>query len=149
MLASLNPIWLLKLIFRASETWKNSYIWDFSKSILYLTSKCKYSTNNKSNCSRAVFLKRFYVFFPKQGHFWSFHALFKKQEVVGKFPDQESPNILRFFTFSCCYLLPQKKQLDYYHIAYDLWNWGNFRKMSKLSAGICSVSLPMKKLGKM
>lgn len=78
ILVSIKPLTWLKLIFRATEIWKNSYIWQFSKSTTsFFLLKYKSGTNSLWNYMRAVFIKSFSVSPFKQKRLWSLHAFLK------------------------------------------------------------------------
>ena len=46
--------------------------------------KCRCENGGENVVSRAVFMNIFYVFVPKQGHFWSFHTYLniRKQKKI-------------------------------------------------------------------
>ena len=65
--------------------------------------------NRSFNCSRAVFMKRSYLFLLKTDLFWSFHAFSKKQKLKGKFPDNFAQNSGKLFHV-LAHSLPQVRQ---------------------------------------
>ena len=75
----------------------------------------KFGTKRHSNCSRAVFMKRFYFFILKTDHFWSLHVISKKWTLKRKFSDSLGKCIYRLFQVLAQFIFTTSEtELDYH-----------------------------------
>ena len=92
--------------------------YDIFKKTLFFHFSVKYEFGAKrcSTCIRPVFMKRFFFFLLKIGHFLGFHAFLNKKKLKGKFSDNLGQNTYRLFHFLAQFVLTTSEtELDYYH----------------------------------
>ena len=75
-----------------------------------------FGTNRFSNCSRAVFMNKFYIFLQKTVHFRSFSAFLNKKNLEGKFSYKLGQNVFKVFQVLAQFLdTKSETELNYYH----------------------------------
>ena len=76
----------------------------------------EFGTKRCSNCSRLVFVKKFWFFLLKSYHFFRFHAFLKMWKLKGNFSDNLGQNICGLFQVLAHFLFNLSEiELHYYH----------------------------------
>ena len=76
--------------------------------------RSKFGSNGHSSCIRVVFLKRFYLFLPKQ-NFWNCHGFLRKLVGMGKFFKQLVTNYFGTYQLSPLFPFTTRKTGLHYH----------------------------------
>ena len=77
----------------------------FLSTISYFSLKCKFGTNSRWICSRAVFMKMLYVFLPKRERFWSVHTFLEIRKLKKYFSQTFIKYFETFLYFSAIALM--------------------------------------------
>ena len=94
---------------------QKTYQINLIKLIWHYIIKYKSETKRCYNCSRAVYMKRFYFALLKTDHFWNFNAFLKKQKLKVKFSDNLGQNIWKLSHVLAQFLfIISETELDYY-----------------------------------
>ena len=107
ILVSWNSCLLVNLIFKATDL-QQRFQYDLFQNTIFRT-----LASNRILAGRQYLWRSFTIFLPKADHFWSYHAISKKQKLKRRFADNpQKKKFVHFFTVS---LHTNQMELELYH----------------------------------
>ena len=104
--------------------------------ILYFLLKCKFCTNNRWICSRAIFTKTFHIFLPKQEHFCSALTFLKIRKLKKSFRQTLIKYLKAFLSFSIIF---SHLKVNIYKLTHNILNVSENLKIECMHSLVLSL----------